>query len=110
MQLVVKLGVTLAVVALAIWLGKRTPTLGGLIATMPLTGVVVMLWLHSEKPEDPQLMIDYTKGALFGIGPSIAFFVAVWMALRYGFPLWMVVPSGLAVWLLAALLHQFALR
>jgi len=110
MQLVVKVGVTLAVIALAAWLGKRTPTLGGLLATMPLTGVIVMLWLHAEKPGEPQLMIDYTKGALFGIVPSILFFVAVWLALRHGFPLWMVVPAGLAVWLLAAVLHQLALR
>ena len=110
MQLVVKLGVTLAVIALAAWIGKRAPTLGGLLATMPLTGVIVMIWLHAEKPDDPKLMIDYTKGALFGIIPSILFFIAVWLALRQGFPMWMVVPAGFAVWVLAAVLHQLALR
>lgn len=110
MQYAIKLAATVGVIAFASWIGKRMPTLGGLIATMPLTGVIVMLWIHGERPGEPDVLIDYTRGALFGIGPSILFFIAVWVALRHGFPLWMVLPAGFAVWLLAALLHQLALR
>jgi hypothetical protein len=110
MQFVVRLAVTVGVIVVASWVGKRMPTLGGLLATMPLTGVLVMVWLHAERPEQPEVLIEYTRGALFGIGPSILFFIAVWIALRHGFPLWMVLPAGFGVWLLAAVLHQLALR
>jgi hypothetical protein len=110
MQFLVRLGATVAVILAAAWVGKRLPTLGGLLATMPLTGVIVMLWLGAEQPDQPQRMIDYTKGALFGLGPAVLFFVAVWLALRRGFPVWMVVPAGFGVWLLAAVIHQLALR
>ncbi len=110
MQIALKLLVSVAVIAAAWQIGKRMPTLGGLLATMPLTGALVMLWLHLDRPDDYQLMVDYTKGALWGIAPSILFFVAILVGLRHKLPLFMVIPAGFAEWLLGAIVHQFSLK
>ena len=63
--------------------GKRAPSLAGLVATMPLTTLVVMVWLHAETRGDHTRLIDYTKGVLWGILPSVAFFLAaLWLLQR----------------------------
>jgi hypothetical protein len=53
--------------------GRRLPTLAGFTATMPLTGLIVMLWLYTDTPGDYDLMVHDIKGALWGTLPSILF-------------------------------------
>ena len=84
--------------------------MAGLIAVMPLTGLIVLLWLYSDNPSNFQLMTDYTKGALFGILPSILFFLVAFMCFRKQLSLWIVLCASFAVWLIAALIHQLLLN
>ena len=77
MQFIVKLAASLAIIIIASQIGRRYPTLGGLIATMPLTSLVVLLWIYSDNPADHKLLREYSLGALWGIAPTILFFAAV---------------------------------
>jgi len=64
MQFAIKLAVSMAVVALCSQIGRAFPKVAGLIATMPLTTLVVMLWLYSDHPGDLTRMGDYTLAVL----------------------------------------------
>jgi len=109
MRFVVKLLISVGIIVFCTQIGRKLPTLAGLIAVMPLTGVIVMLWLYSDGPENLGRMIDYSKGALWGILPSILFFLVAFMCFRKHLPLWIVLCASFAVWLMGALIHQWLL-
>ena len=110
MQTVVKLAISLAIILACSQIGRRFPTLAGLIATMPLTGLLVLLWLYSENPNDYELLTNYIKGALWGILPSILFFLVAFFCFRKHFSLPMVLTASFSVWVIGAILHQWLLR
>ena len=110
MQFVLKLLISLAVIVFCTQIGRKNPTLAGLIAVMPLTGLIVLLWLHSENPGNVELMTKYTKGALWGILPSILFFLVAFLCFRKHIPLWLVLCASSAVWVIAAAIHQWLLH
>lgn len=105
-----KLALSNLIIIACVLIGKRFPSLGGLIATMPLTSLIVLLWLASDNPGDKQLVTGYTEGVLWGIGPTILFFMAVFFCLRKGIELPVALAVGGVLWLGGALLHQWVLR
>jgi uncharacterized membrane protein (GlpM family) len=105
-----KLALSNLVIITCVLLGRRFPTLGGLIATMPLTSLVVLVWLDTDNRGDSALITGYARGVLWGILPTIAFFAAVYVCLRKGMQLPAALGAGGALWLGGALLHQWLLR
>jgi uncharacterized membrane protein (GlpM family) len=89
---------------------RKLPTLGGLIAVMPLTGLIVLIWYYQDNPGDFNLMADYTKGALWGIVPSFLFFLMAFLCFQRRLSLWIVLCASFAVWIIAAFIHQLLLK
>ncbi len=110
MRFVIKLLISVGIIVFCTLIGRKLPTLAGLIAVMPLTGLIVLVWLYADKPQDFALLTDYTKGALWGIVPSVLFFLVAFMCFRKQLSLWIVLCAGFAVWLLAAFIHQCLLN
>ena len=106
----IKLLISVSIIIFCTQIGRRFPTLAGLIAVMPLTGLIVLLWLYSDNPDNFALMINYTKGVLWGIIPTILFFLVAFVCFYKHLPLWIVLCAGFAVWLAAAFVHQWLLR
>ena len=110
MQFFLKLSISVALIIFCSQVGRKFPSLAGLIATMPLTGLIVLLWLYSDRPGDYDLMIRYTRGALWGIAPSILFFLSAFICFRNNLPLVLVLSTGFGVWLIGAFCHQWLLK
>lgn len=110
MRFFIKLLISLCVIVLCTQIGRKLPTLAGLIAVMPLTGAIVLVWLYLDNPGNFRLMTDYNKGALWGIVPSILFFLAAFICFRKQLQLWIVLSASFAVWLIAAFIHQWLLN
>ncbi|MHC4119223.1 MAG: DUF3147 family protein [Planctomycetota bacterium] len=110
MRFVIKLLISVCVISLCAAIGRKLPSLAGLVAVMPLTGLIVLIWLYLDHPGDLKLMTDYTKGAVFGIIPSILFFLVAFVCFSRRLPLWIVLCAGSAVWLAAAFVHQWLLK
>lgn len=109
MRFFIRVLISLGVIVFCTQIGRRLPSLAGLIAVMPLTGLIVLLWLYSDKPGDFNLMAEYTRGALWGILPSILFFLVAFLCFRKQLALCIVLSASFAVWLIAAFIHQWLL-
>jgi len=110
MRFFIKLLISVCIISLCAAIGRKLPTLAGLIAVMPLTGLIVLIWLYLDNPGNLKLMTAYTKGAVFGIVPSILFFLAAYICFHKRLPLWVALCAGSAVWLAAAFVHQWLLK
>lgn len=110
MDFIVKLTIAVCVIIFCTQIGKQSPTLAGLIATMPLTGLIVLVWIRMDNPGRPDLIIDYTKGVVWGIIPTILFFLSVLLCLKKNLPFPAAIGAGFAVWLAGAFIHQWFLR
>jgi uncharacterized membrane protein (GlpM family) len=110
MQLAIKIAVSLAVILLATSAAKRFPAVAGLIGVMPLTGALVLAWVYLEHRGDPGIMTGFAKGALWGMVPSILFFLVAFFCLKKSLPLTVVMTAIFAAWLLGAVVHQWLLK
>ncbi len=109
MPFFLKLVISNLVIVSCVLLGKRFPSLAGLVATMPITTLIVLLWLAGENPGDSRLLTTFTGGVFWGIVPTLLFFATLWLCLRRGIPLAPSLAAGFAVWLAGALTHQLLL-
>ena len=110
MRFAIKLLISVCVIGFCAGIGRRLPTLAGLIAVMPLTGLIVLIWLYLDNPGNFNLMTDYIKGALWGIVPSVLFFLVAYLCFHKCLSLWIVLCASFAVWLVAAFIHQLLLK
>jgi uncharacterized membrane protein (GlpM family) len=109
-RFLIKLVISVCVIALCSQIGRKVPTLAGLVAVMPLTGLIVLVWLYVDNPGNFDLMTRYCKGALWGIVPSILFFLMAFGCFRKHLSLWIVLSASFAIWLIAAAIHQLLLH
>lgn len=110
MQILIKVVLSVLIILVATAIGKKMPYTAGLIGVMPLTGALVLVWVYLENKGDSQTMQDVTKGALWGILPSILFFLVAFICFKKHFPLPIVLVLGFGVWLVAAFVHQWVLK
>ena len=110
MQILIKVIISAAIILVATAIGKKFPSTAGLIGVMPLTGVLILVWMYVENKGDPKVMQEFTIGALWGILPSILFFLLAFLCFRKQLPLPIVLLSSFGVWLGAAFVHQWMLK
>jgi len=110
MQLLLKICLSVGVILAATAVARRAPSLAGLIGVMPLTGALVLVWVYLEKAGDPESMVSFAKGALWGIIPSILFFLVALLCIQRHLSLALVLGLSFGAWLVAAVVHQALLR
>ena len=110
MRFLIRLIISVGVIVFCAQIGRKLPTLAGLIAVMPLTGLIVLVWLYADSPDNAILLARYCKGAVWGILPSVLFFLVAWICFRKHMPLYIVLAAGFFVWLVAAAVHQLLLH
>lgn len=110
MQAVIRIAISIAIILIATGIARKFPSLAGLIAVMPLTGALVLVWVYSDNKSNPNIIQDFTKGAIYGIIPSIFFFLVAFLCFKKELPLPIVLGSSFAVWIAAAFAHQWLLK
>ena len=110
MDFVIKLAVVNAIIIFCVQAGRQLPSLAGLIATMPLTGLIVMVWLHCNQPQNNTLMLDYTRGVVWGILPTILFFITALVCFKRELPFGLLLSISFGIWIIGAMLHQWLLH
>ncbi len=110
MQILTKIVLSVVIILVATAIGKRLPSTAGLIGVMPLTGALVLVWMYLENKGDSEIMQSFAKGALWGILPSILFFLVALFCFKKHYSLPIVLVSSFGVWMAAAFVHQWILK
>jgi hypothetical protein len=110
MQLLIKIAISLGIILAATAVAKKLPATAGLIGVMPLTGALVFVWVYLESHGDPGTMLDFTRGALWGLVPTILFFSSALFCVRKEFSLPAILAISFGAWIAGAFVHQWMLK
>ena len=108
LYLVIKAALSGIIVAAVSEIARRYPGWGGLVASLPLTSLLAMLWLWRDTGDSGRVA-ELAGSTFWFILPSLPLFVALPLLLRSGVGFWLsmvlVIAGTLAlyaVWFLAA--------
>ncbi|MCX5845970.1 MAG: DUF3147 family protein [Deltaproteobacteria bacterium] len=110
MEFFIKLLISVTIIIICTQIGRKFPSFSGLIATMPIISVIILVWIYSDNPGDFKLMEDFTKAALWGIVPSILFFLVAYFCFINHYHIGIVLSASFGTWLMGAFVHQWLLR
>ena len=85
LQLLAKLIITVAIVLVASALAQRSGWVGALVASLPLTSLLVLVWLYADT-RDSRQVADLSMGIFWFVLGSLPFFVVLALGLRQGWP------------------------
>src|SRR5262245_7332566 len=111
LQVVVKVILSALIVVAVSEVSKRTTTIGGLLASLPLTSHLAMIWLYIETG-DARTVADLAGRILWLVLPSLSLFLILPLLLRAGYGFWPALGIACAatiasyvveVWVLGAL-------
>ena len=85
--LVIKAALSGALVAAISEVARRNPGWGGLLASLPLTSLLAMVWLWRDSG-DPERVAALSTGAFWFILPSLPLFLVLPWLLRSGVGFW----------------------
>lgn len=91
------------------WLGRKFPSLAGLVVVMPITGLMVLIWLGVDGSQK-SILVQYSRGALFGIIPTFIFYITAMYCLSRDMSLGVSLLVSSFLWLAGAFVHQMVLR
>ena len=72
-------------------LGKRFSWLAAILASLPLTSILAIIWLYHDTG-DVQKISDLTKGIFWAVLPSLLFFIIFPILLKNGIRFWISLP------------------
>jgi hypothetical protein len=84
---IVKAALSGLMVAAISEIARRYPGWGGLVASLPLTSLLAMLWLYGDT-NDPEQVARLSTGAFVYILPSLPLFLLLPWLLRNGVAFW----------------------
>jgi len=77
-------------------IGKRLPTMGALVASLPLVSVLGMILLWHARP-DAENMAVHAEATFWYVLPSLPMFLLIPALLRHGAPFWLALVAGCAL-------------
>ena len=99
LYLIIKAALSGMLVALISEIARRYPGWGGLVASLPATSLLAMLWLWRDTG-DPERVAALSLGAFWFVLPSLPLFALLPVLLRSGAGFWLSMAVAIAVTLL----------
>lgn len=98
MQLLLKTLITVALVVGISEVSRRSSFIGGLLASLPMTSLLAIVWLYHDTRDAAQVA-DLTSAILWLVLPSLVFFIALPLLLRAQVAFWpsLFVSSGVTI-------------
>jgi len=87
LYLVIKAAISGVIVALVSEIARRYPGWGGLVASLPLTSLLAMIWLWRDSG-DSLKVAELASSTVWFIVPSLPLFIVLPMLLRSGMAFW----------------------
>ena len=96
LYLILKAAISGVIIAAVSEVAKRSPGLGGLIASLPLVSVLGMIWLWRDS-HDAERMATHAGATFWYVLPSLPMFLLIPALLRRGLPFWAALGTGCAL-------------
>ena len=93
LYLVVKAALSGVLVMLVSEIARRSPSLGGLVASLPLISVLGMMWLWRDTA-DAERMARHAEATFWFVLPSLPMFLLIPALLRRGVGFWPSLGAG----------------
>lgn len=108
--LILKLFLSAGIIVAVSEIAKRSGNLGALIASLPLTSILAIVWLYLETGSLEKINA-LTSSIFWFVLPSLVFFVALPLLLRWGLHFWVslsasCILTGAAYWGMISLLRM----
>lgn len=94
-QYAVKLLVSATVIVVVSELAKRNSIAAAVIASLPLTSIIVFVWVHFEGATPARIAV-LSRQIGWLVLPSLVLFVTLAVLLRHGFGFWSSLAAALA--------------
>ena len=88
LYLIIKAALSGAIVAAVSEIARRYPGWGGLLASLPLTSLLAMIWLWRDS-RDPEQVAELVGSTFWFILPSLPLFLVMPWLLRSGVAFWL---------------------
>lgn len=90
-------------------ISKKYTLTGGLIAAMPLTTLISLIWLYVET-KDMSLLAEFSKSVFWGIFPALMFFLPAMFLFKKGYNFYFILFACFCCFGVGAYLHQTLLK
>ncbi len=89
-------------------LAKRHPVLSGLIAAMPLTTLLVIMWIYVDSRDVARIQA-FSTAVLWALIPTSLFFIALVLVLKRSSSFGLAMAVASLIWLVGAVIHMMIL-
>ena len=108
-QFLLKVAVSALIIAAASELARRQAWFGALVASLPLTSILAMIWLWRDGTPPAQIAA-FATGIFWLVIPSLLLFIVLPLMLRSGFGFWISLGAACAATLAGYAATLLALR
>lgn len=108
LQFLLKLAITVALVLVASALARRHGWIGALVASLPLTSLLVLGWLYADT-RDVRQVADLSMSIFWFVLGSLPFFVVLSLGLRGGWQAGVALAAAVAAGFAGVTLTQWLL-
>lgn len=102
---IVKIIISACIIATVSEIAKKFPSAGGLIAAMPITTLLSMLWIYYEN-KDINLISDFLTSVVIGTIISFIFFIAAILFIKKGFNFYLTIILSTIILGISVFLYQ----
>jgi hypothetical protein len=96
MTFIIKVLISALLIGAISEIAKRNPTLGALVASLPLVSILAVIWLWRET-HDPVLIASHLSSTFWLVLPSLPMFLVIPMLLRSGMGFWLALSFGIVL-------------
>jgi hypothetical protein len=96
MTFIIKVIISALLIGAISEIAKRNPTLGALVASLPLVSILAVIWLWRET-QDPVLIASHLSSTFWLVLPSLPMFLVIPVLLRSGMGFWLALGFGIVL-------------
>jgi hypothetical protein len=96
LYLTIKAAISGVIIAAASETARRSPALGALIVSLPLTSLLAIIWLWRDGG-DSERIAALTQSTFWYVLPTLPMFLLMPLLLRHGVGFWLTLAAGCAL-------------
>ncbi len=96
LYLIVKSGLSGVIVMVVSEIARRSPTIGGLVASLPLISILGIIWLWRDT-SDIERVATHAESTFWFVLPSLPMFLIFPVMLRHGINFWSALVISCAI-------------